>query len=254
VLINLLDNAVKFTGHGRIDVRLVIEAGAVEDRLRFEITDTGAGIELDKQAVLFKRASADIAVGRMPSGTGLGLAICRALVDVMGGKIGVDSVPGRGSCFWVELTARTVAPLAPTQAPSRSPPPASGAGKVLIVDDHPINLEIAAALMSMAGFEVDLAEDGKQAVEQAQKVPYDLILMDIHMPGMNGLQATRAIRALPGAFGKPPIIAMSADALPSQVERCYVAGMVDHIAKPIQREALYAKVERWLKHGAAAKA
>ncbi|HJV40683.1 hybrid sensor histidine kinase/response regulator [Caulobacter sp.] len=245
VLINLLDNAVRFTERGRIDVRLIIESGTAEDRLRFEVIDTGVGIDLDRQALLFQRVSADIAIGRMPSGAGLGLAICRALVDVMGGKIGVDSVPGRGSCFWVELSAPTVEPLAPSQP---LPAPASGAGRVLIVDDHPINLEIAAALLSMAGFEVDLADDGKQAVELARKVPYDLILMDIHMPEMDGLQATRAIRALPPPFGRPPIIAMSADALPSQVERCYVAGMVDHIAKPIQRDALYAKVDRWLNH------
>jgi CheY-like chemotaxis protein len=99
--------------------------------------------------------------------------------------------------------------------------------------------------MTMAGYEVDQAESASQAIERARKTAYDLILMDMHMPEMDGLQATRAIRALPAPFGTAPIIAMSADALPTQVERCYAAGMVDHIPKPVQREALYAKVDRW---------
>jgi CheY-like chemotaxis protein len=111
-----------------------------------------------------------------------------------------------------------------------------------------INLEIGAALLTLAGCEVDLAENGKEAVERATNGHYDMILMDIHMPQMDGLQATRAIKALRTPAGDVPIIAMSADALPRQVERCYAAGMVDHIAKPIQREVLYAKVERWLQH------
>lgn len=244
VLVNLLNNAVKFTDEGRIGARLIIEPGDLEDRLRFEITDTGVGIELDKQSLLFQRFSqTDSSPSRLHGGAGLGLAIAKALIDVMGGKIGVDSVPGRGSCFWVELHA----PVAePGPAPEPAKPPAPGAARILIVDDHSINLEIAAALLTLVGYEVDLAENGRQAVEKAQAGAYDLILMDIHMPLMDGLQATRAIKALRTATGKAPIIAMSADALPRQVERCYAAGMVDHIAKPIQREVLYAKVERWL--------
>lgn len=244
VLINLLNNAVKFTEDGRIDARLIVEPGDLEDRLRFEIIDTGVGIDLDKQALLFQRFSqADSSMSRLHGGAGLGLAICRALIDVMGGKIGVDSVPGRGSCFWIELQAPTAEPI---PAPERTKAAAPGAAKILIVDDHPINLEIGAALLGLIGCEVDVADNGKEAVERAASGEYDVILMDIHMPQMDGLQATRAIKALPGRPGRTPIIAMSADALPRQVERCYAAGMVDHIAKPVQREALYAKIERWL--------
>ena len=244
VLINLLNNAVKFTEEGRIDARLIAEPGDVEDRLRFEIIDTGVGIEPDKQGLIFQRFSqTDSSPSRLHGGAGLGLAIARALVDAMGGRIGVDSVPGRGSCFWVELSAPVAEPLA---LPEPAKPPTPGAARILIVDDHPINLEIGAALLTLVGFQVDLAENGKQAVEKAEAGVYDLILMDIHMPLMDGLQATRAIKALRTPSGKAPIIAMSADALPRQVERCYAAGMVDHIAKPVQREVLYAKIERWL--------
>jgi signal transduction histidine kinase/CheY-like chemotaxis protein len=252
VLLNLLNNAVKFTSEGRIDARLIVEPGDVEDRLRFEIIDTGVGIEVEKQPLLFQRFSqVDSSSSRTYGGAGLGLAISRALIELMGGKIGVDSVPGRGSCFWIELASPVVEALPEVE---RRQPALPGAARILLVDDHPMNREIGVALLALAGCEVEIAENGQQAVEAVEVGAYDMILMDIHMPLMDGLAATRAIRALPGPAGKTPIIAMSADALPQQVERCYAAGMVDHIAKPIQREVLYAKVERWLTRPAVADA
>jgi signal transduction histidine kinase/CheY-like chemotaxis protein len=243
VLLNLLNNAVKFTDTGRIDASLIVQPGDQEDRLRFEITDTGVGISIEKQALLFQRFSQiDSSASRTYGGAGLGLAISRALVELMGGKIGVDSVPGRGSCFWIEIAAPIAESLG---VPEQRTPLLPGAARILLVDDHPMNREIGVALLTLAGCEVDIAENGQQAVEAAASGQYDMILMDIHMPLMDGLAATRAIRALNSPASRVPIIAMSADALPQQVERCYAAGMVDHIAKPIQREVLYAKVERW---------
>jgi len=200
---------------------------------------------VEKQPLLFQRFSqVDSSASRTYGGAGLGLAISRALVELMGGKIGVDSVPGRGSCFWIEIAAPVAEPLAVED--QRAAPSAPSAARILLVDDHPMNREIGVALLVLAGCKVDMAENGQQAVDAAAVGDYDMILMDIHMPLMDGLAATRAIRALNSPASKVPIIAMSAGALPQQVERCYAAGMVDHIAKPIQREVLYAKVERWL--------
>jgi signal transduction histidine kinase len=244
VLLNLLNNAVKFTEAGRLRACLTIEPGELEDRLKFEIIDTGVGIAIEQQGRLFQRFSqVDSSASRPYGGAGLGLAISKALVELMGGKIGVDSALGHGSAFWIELQAPQVEAYDAGQPqPAASP----GAARILLVDDHPMNREIGAALLTLVGCQVETADNGQQAVAKAARGGYDIILMDIHMPEMDGLAATRAIRALGGEAGEAPIIAMSADALPQQVERCYAAGMVDHIAKPVQREVLYAKVNRWL--------
>jgi signal transduction histidine kinase len=244
VLLNLLNNAVKFTEAGRIRARLTIEPGEIEDRLKFEIIDTGVGIAVEQQGRLFQRFSQiDSSASRPYGGAGLGLAISKALVELMGGKIEVDSALGHGSAFWLELQAPQVEAY---DAGEPRPMAAPGAARILLVDDHPMNREIGAALLTLVGCQVETADNGQQAVAKAARGGFDIILMDIHMPEMDGLAATRAIKALAGGAGDVPIIAMSADALPQQVERCYAAGMVDHVAKPVQREVLYAKISRWL--------
>jgi signal transduction histidine kinase/ActR/RegA family two-component response regulator len=242
VLLNLLNNAVKFTDEGH--VRLAAALSADGKTLRFEVHDTGIGIDDAVIGRLFTRFSqADSSTTRDYGGSGLGLAICKGLVERMGGRIGVDSRLGSGSCFWFELPATRAAKIEGS-APE-SPPQALG-GRVLLVDDHPMNLRLGETLLGLLGCKVDLASSGEEAVRAASVQVYDAILMDVHMPKMDGLAATRAIRALKGPCGKAPIIAMSADVMPHSVDRCRAAGMVDHLAKPVQMRALHETLSRWM--------
>ncbi|MEH0196820.1 ATP-binding protein [Caulobacter sp. CCNWLY153] len=250
VLLNLLNNAVKFTPAGRVTARLAVTPGDGADLLRVEIVDTGIGVPPQLRDRLFQRFSqGDSSVTRAFGGAGLGLAISKALVELMDGRIGMTANPVQGSTFWIELMA------APCEAAPAVVVAAGGriaSARVLLVDDHPMNREIGGAFLALAGCEVITAENGREAVEMAAGGGFDVVLMDIHMPGMDGLSATRAIRALPGAASAVPIIAMSADALPQQIAQCREAGMVDHVAKPIQKDVLYATVESWLREREAA--
>jgi signal transduction histidine kinase/CheY-like chemotaxis protein len=244
VLLNLLNNAVKFTARGSVRISAVVEPGDHVDTVRFSISDTGVGIPLDRRDRLFVRFSqVDATVARLHGGTGLGLAICKGLVDLMDGVIGVKSDPGQGSVFWFELPLSRAEKSIEAQAATASADEAeAGQGlgaRILLVDDHPMNRELGAALLTIMGCEFDLAENGEEAVEAARSHQYDAILMDVHMPGMDGLAATRAIRALPGSAASTPIIAMTADVLPEHVERCRAAGMVAHIPKPVSPETLF---------------
>ena len=256
ILFNLMNNAVKFTADGAVNLTVgLVGAQPGNDVLRFEVNDTGIGIAPEVMPRLFARFfQADSTVSRRYGGTGLGLAICKGLVERMGGRIGVDSKPGEGSTFWFEIPlTRSSADenhLRADAAIERVPLNA----RVLLVDDHPVNRQLGQALLEMLGCRVGLAEDGEQAVEAASKGGYDVILMDVHMPRMDGLAATRAILQLGGPASQTPIIALSADVLPQNIALCLKAGMVDHVPKPVQLDTLYLVMHRHLRAAAALQA
>lgn len=230
VMLNFLANAAKFTATGQV----TLEASWSGGRLRVEVTDTGIGIAAEKIDTLFERFSqADNSTTRVFGGTGLGLSISRRLVEMMGGEIGAESRIGKGSTFWFEV------PLTPAEATAtedlgqdRSSNPEGL--RILVADDAAANRELVVAILGGLGVAVETVEDGAQAVEAARTGAFDLILMDVHMPVLDGLDATRAIRALGGATSQIPIIALTANVQPDQVVWCREAGMDDHVGKPIQ--------------------
>lgn len=245
VLLNFLNNAVKFTDTGGVTLTLSIEPEGEIDKVRIAVADTGVGISPEAQAGLFQRFSqGDSSVSRHYGGTGLGLAICKGLMEAMNGQVGVMSRPGEGATFWLEVRLQRVSRAVQDEAQERAAE--SLHGHVLLVDDHPVNRELGVAILGMLGFTSDVACDGGEAIAAVKRRDYDAILMDVHMPGIDGLAATRAIRALGGTAGRTPIIAMSADVLPEQVNRMYAAGMVDTVAKPIRVEDLHAGLARWI--------
>jgi signal transduction histidine kinase/CheY-like chemotaxis protein len=253
ILLNLTSNAIKFTDRGSVTVRIaaVTESGA-DVQLRFEVRDTGIGIaEEDRQRLFDSFEQADGSMTRRHGGTGLGLAICKRLVDLMGGCIGVDSEPGVGSTFWFTLRLdRSANSAAAVEGPNLAGCELrrQGAGsRVLLAEDEPVNQEVARGLLESAGLRVDIANDGAEAVAMAmaRRNDYDLVLMDMQMPKLNGLDATRAIRALAG-WETRPIVAMTANAFDEDREACLAAGMNDYLAKPVEPETLYETLMKWL--------
>lgn len=243
VLMNLLGNAAKFTEQGSItlsaSVRPAGDTGA--DDIILTVQDTGIGIPADKLDLLFNPfTQVDVSDRRSFAGAGLGLAISKSLIQRMGGTIGVRSHEGEGSTFWFSLVLQR----APDMAAALSAADA-GVGplraRALVVDDHAVNRQVASLMLEAAGFEVTTADNGARAVEAVQAGTFDLVFMDLHMPVMDGLAASRAIRALGGETGALPIIAMTAAAMPEDVDRCLAAGMTDHIAKPIRQTELLHK-------------
>jgi PAS domain S-box-containing protein len=247
ILLNLLNNAIKFTPQGR--VVLSVRPKAVSEtrcHLRFAISDTGIGIEDEKLSRLFQMFSqVDGSVRRRFGGTGLGLAISQRLAQLMGGEIHVDSTVGRGSTFWFEVPLEVASRADYAEAVDHRSAPTRSA-RILLVEDNDINQEIARAMLESEGHEVDVASDGSVAVTRVQAARYDLVLMDVQMPVMDGLTATRRIRALDGLARDLPIIALTANVLPQQIHAFREAGMSDYIGKPFKRDELYRIVERWV--------
>lgn len=257
VLINLVGNALKFTPSGSVTVGVGAFGRASDDttHLRFEVRDTGIGIRPEDQVRIFEPfGQVDSTLTRRHRGTGLGLAVSERLVKAMRGTIGVSSELGHGSLFWFEVEVLDVPesePEAPDGDASVDELAARHRGaRVLVAEDEPVNLEVARALLEEAGLEVLTAVNGREAVERARSVPCDLILMDINMPVMGGLDAVREIRRMP-AHAATPIVALSANAFQEDREASAAAGMNDHLAKPVVPEVLYRAILRWLEPGRA---
>ncbi len=247
IVTNLLSNAVKFTQTGSVLVR----ARADGDTVAVAVKDTGVGIDADKINRIFQKfTQADSAITRQYGGTGLGLAICKGLTEMMGGTIVVESRTGEGSAFTVTLPwAEVPAPEANApMAPETFAEPRARLGRLLLAEDHAPNVLVAKTFAEMFGYAVDVADDGRHAVRMWRTGRYALILMDVQMPNMDGLQATRAIRDFELGFGKAriPIIGMTAHALDNARERCIEAGMDDYISKPFSPGELQAKITRLL--------
>ena len=265
LLLNLVGNAVKFTARGSVTVRAgVVSETASDIVLRWAVQDTGIGISDEDQQRLFTAfEQADGSMTRKYGGTGLGLAISKRLAQLMGGTIGVDSAPGKGSTFWFTVKLGKAGDAASRLPETRS---AMGAGlrghvargaaladlrqrfsgaRVLLAEDEPVNREVSSELLREAGLALDLAEDGAMALQLARARRYDLILLDVQMPNLNGLDATRDIRA--GSLNaETPILAMTANAFEEDRRACFAAGMNDHVSKPVDPGALYQTLLTWL--------
>ncbi|MEH6625637.1 MAG: MASE3 domain-containing protein [Motiliproteus sp.] len=252
-LLNFAGNAVKFTERGCVTLKAeMLEDQGEQVLIRFEVQDTGIGIDPDKLSDLFNAfEQADSSTTRKYGGSGLGLAITRRLAQVMGGNVGAESELGRGSTFWFtvrlercwgERPLTTTARVVDAEADLR----ANHSGcRILLAEDNPINREVATELLSSAGLLVDTAENGRQALERIHQHVYDLVLMDLQMPEMDGIEATRLIRSIP-MQSNLPVLAMTANIFEEDRQTCREVGMNDFVAKPVDPENLYLTLSKWL--------
>ncbi len=251
VLINLVGNAVKFTERGGI----IVGAAPVPDdgglpAVDFHVSDSGIGLDPEQIARLFTPfTQGDASINRRFGGSGLGLAICKKMVEGLGGAIGVDSVPGHGSRFRFRL------PFAPAEALAEAAVPVAGTARlpplsILLAEDNLFNQRVALGLLTREGHRVVIAGNGAEAVDQARRGSFDVVLMDMQMPEVDGPEAARRIRALPGGVSRIPIVALTANAMRADIDVCLAAGMNAHVAKPIDPDELFATVAALLTRSA----
>jgi CheY-like chemotaxis protein len=235
---------VKFTIEGSVSLDVTqISSSKTKEGLRFAVSDTGQGVPDDGRVKLFEQfAQADASVSREHGGTGLGLSICKSLVELMDGRIGFANNAKAGCTFWFELDLPKVSEA--DVKPATCSDPVNRAARILLVEDLPMNQELACAILTRAGHFVATANDGVEAIAAVQAEAYDVILMDIQMPRMDGVSATRLIRQLPFPARNTPVIAMTANALPEQVRAFRQAGMDDYIAKPFKQQELHDAIRR----------
>ena len=251
VVLNLLSNAVKFTASGTVRLTLRVDAcGGCGVPVTVSVEDSGVGIAADGLSRLFRRFSqADGSVARTFGGSGLGLAISKSLVEAMGGRITVDSAPGEGARFAVSLVLPRAADPRPSASPHRAAAAAGRGGlhglAILVAEDAAMNQKLVVQMLEPLGAEVDVVCDGAAAVAAVKRRDYALVLMDMEMPVLGGLDATRQIRASGGAAAGVPIVALTANVFPEQLDLCREAGMDDHLTKPFGADDLAAMALRW---------
>ncbi len=257
VLINLCGNAIKFTEHGeiRIDVNTEKET-ETHAVIRFSVSDTGIGIHKELLDQLFKPFSQlDQSKTRKYGGTGLGLSISKRIVELMGGEIGVQSEPGKGSTFWFTAAFEKQKEKNHAEGTVREPLSARGGvpcsgrrrnARILLAEDNVINQKVISRMLTRAGYSVDCVYSGEEVIRALELAEYDLILMDVQMPYMDGIEATVAIRRHETGEHPIPIIAMTAHTMEGDKERCLASGMTDYIPKPVEPDSLYTAIERVL--------
>ncbi len=257
VLTNLTSNAIKFTERGAVTLKLALVAQAEgKTTIRFEVTDTGIGLRPEQIQPLFSAFSqADVSTTRRYGGTGLGLAISKQIIEMMGGKIGVESREREGSTFWCTAVLDTAAATAPRAEadpvdPRRAPAPAQAAAlnrtaRILIAEDNAVNRFVALSQVTKLGYQADVVTNGAEAVLALQKGEYDLVLMDCEMPEMDGYEATRRVRE--ARLSRAPIIAVTASAMPEDREKCIAAGMDDVLSKPVDLSRMADVLALWLR-------
>ncbi len=250
ILTNLISNAIKFTSQGGVTLRLSAKNHTENERVRFEIEDTGIGISASAQAGLFEAfTQEDASTTRKFGGTGLGLTICQRLSEIMGGEIGVVSKKGEGSVFWVEIPLKAAEESEVVAENTGSLGPGRLGLRILLAEDNRVNQMLARKLLERAGHLPEVVDNGRLAVEAASKGGFAMVLMDCLMPEMDGFEATRAIRKLPKPHNEIPIIAMTANAMQGDRERCLEAGMNDYLTKPIDALKLIDTIEVWREKG-----